>query len=452
MGILKDRGWRPYLASGVERCAPRNSECRLRRILIESFSGNVRFDQDRRKSVLYHGGYWAQAHHFSQGYQYMQVSPSVRWVLRLFNGPLQGAEFPLMEGRTLFVVGPEALFCDEQVVLPVPSDAIYIPMDASSNFEVLVEDNAVNGVIVRLLGSPAEERPIAAQTLEDVGVLRVAVRPEGEPWADALMQTKPLAESSWQRLPALPWQGLASLAVCVALVGLLAWWLQRPTALDDVQTLLRGTRVGMAVVPGRDGGDVYVFADSERDAGWGRQVLERNLVNRAHLVTRAEESSRLGRLLESEAPGFAWYRIDLADPSMPRVLFSNQRNLITPSFEARLTDRLAQAAPYARQVSLQGVDDALVSRLAQQGLERLALPFGRSNGRDAVTFTLQGSLADAELESARDFVSHFQQLWGDRYVHFTIELKDDWLKGKSFQYGPDGYVKLQPTSWYFPKP
>ena len=42
--------------------------------------------------------------------------------------------------------------------------------------------------------------------------------------------------------------------------------------------------------------------------------------------------------------------------------------------------------------------------------------------------------------------------WGDRYVHFAIELKDDWMKGKSFQYGADGYIKMTPSSWYFPKP
>ncbi|WP_306461289.1 PrgH/EprH family type III secretion apparatus protein, partial [Pseudomonas fluorescens] len=46
----------------------------------------------------------------------------------------------------------------------------------------------------------------------------------------------------------------------------------------------------------------------------------------------------------------------------------------------------------------------------------------------------------------------FNQQWGERYVHFAIELKDDWLKGKSFQYGPQGYVKMTPSSWYFPKP
>jgi len=80
------------------------------------------------------------------------------------------------------------------------------------------------------------------------------------------------------------------------------------------------------------------------------------------------------------------------------------------------------------------------------------LPYHRSAQANSITFTVQGALADTELQAVRDYVSGFYRQWGDRYVHFEIELHDDWLKGKSFQYGPQGYIKMTPSSWYFPKP
>ncbi|MDI8799794.1 hypothetical protein MJM59_28450, partial [Salmonella enterica subsp. enterica serovar Montevideo] len=41
---------------------------------------------------------------------------------------------------------------------------------------------------------------------------------------------------------------------------------------------------------------------------------------------------------------------------------------------------------------------------------------------------------DVEILRARQFVDSYYRTWGGRYVQFAIELKDDWLKGRSFQY------------------
>ena len=86
------------------------------------------------------------------------------------------------------------------------------------------------------------------------------------------------------------------------------------------------------------------------------------------------------------------------------------------------------------------------------GLARQALPFRRHNHPDSVTFVIEGSLDDGELQRARQFVDGYYRQWGSRYVQFATELKDDWLKGKSFKYGNQGYVKMETGHWYFPKP
>ena len=108
--------------------------------------------------------------------------------------------------------------------------------------------------------------------------------------------------------------------------------------------------------------------------------------------------------------------------------------------------------PYARQVRIAFADDRLAARHAEEGLARLGIDYRRLDKRDSITLSVQGALQDSELLAVRDYVNEYYRLWGDRYVHFAVELKDDWLKGLSFQYGPSGYVKTTPSSWYFPKP
>ena len=169
-------------------------------------------------------------------------------------------------------------------------------------------------------------------------------------------------------------------------------------------------------------------------------------------MTTYDERRRLESLVSNLAPQLAYHRMDLSDPVVPRLLISRQRSLLAPGLRRRLESALIAVAPYVREIMIVQSDDDELLHLAEQGLQRLALPFTRHKHADGVTFTVEGSLEDAELQALGDFVAAFDRQWGERYVHFAIELKDDWLKGKSFQYGPQGYIKMTPSSWYFPKP
>ncbi|ROM93880.1 hypothetical protein BK658_19670 [Pseudomonas brassicacearum] len=387
----------------------------------------------------------------------MQDSPATQCVLRVFGGPLQGCEFTLTQRCTLFVVGSEAAFCSAEHPLTVPEDAIYIPLEyGGCNFEILLEDSGRLECIVRVLSDEgAIERPLPFQTLESVGGLQIAVRPFDEAWQEELLvQSPPVSlDPEAVRVPGTWPQRVAAGAIALLVTGLaiVGWYASRPSPVSNMEALIAGANNSMAVVYGRDQA-VYVFADSERDAGWGRQVLVRNGYAATQVLTRYDERGRLENLLANLAPQLAYHRLDLSDPVMPRLLISRQRNLLTPELQERLEKALSAAAPYAREVKVVRRDDNELSRLAEEGLQRLALPFTRHTHADSVTFTVEGSLEDAELQALGGFVAGFNQQWGERYVHFAIELKDDWLKGKSFQYGPQGYVKMTPSSWYFPKP
>ncbi|MFJ4454752.1 PrgH/EprH family type III secretion apparatus protein [Pseudomonas sp. NPDC089392] len=387
----------------------------------------------------------------------MQDSPATQCILRVFNGPLQGCEFDLVQQRTLFVVGSEARFCSIEHPLSVPEDAIYIPLECGGgNFEVLLGDNDGSGCAVRILGDEGVvERPLPFQSLENLSGLLIAVRPFDEAWQSELLVRGPavLAEPEPARVPSTVSRRVAIGAVLAMMVGLamFGWHASRPTPVSNVEALIAGGNNSMVVVHGRDQA-IYVFADSERDAGWGRQVLVRNGYSATQVMTTYDERRRLESLVSSLAPQLAYHRVDLSDPLVPRLLISRQRSLLTPELQRRLERALGAIAPYAREIKIVLSDDDELLHLAEQGLQRLALLFTRHKHADSVTFTVEGTLEDPELQALGDFVAEFGRQWGERYVHFAIALKDDRLKGKSFQYGPQGYIKMTPSSWYFPKP
>ncbi|SDB14993.1 PrgH/EprH family type III secretion apparatus protein [Pseudomonas sp. NFACC13-1] len=374
-------------------------------------------------------------------------------VLRILNGPLQGCEFPLGEGPTLFVVGPVDWLGNGAPGASVPEEAIFVPLEAGGcNFEVLADQATADGLPVRLLGDSVAVRHCGFQTRVQIGALHIALRPEDQAWRAECLDPSPLSPTAatafidgrghWLR-----WAGCGlALMASVVVVGL--WTVPWTVPETDVRALIGGASAQVQVLPGRDR-SVYVFVASERDAGWSRQVLARHGTLDGRVLVTDQERRRLEQVLIDHDPQLAWHFLDLRDPALPRLLLSGQRNLLTPDRQASLIDTLRAAAPYARGVLLQEQDDQLLVGLAQAGLQRLALAFNRVEHEDGVTFAVEGNLQDSELAAARQYVDSFYRQWGDRYVHFTVALKDDSLKGKSFQTGPQGYVKTGSSSWHF---
>lgn len=375
-------------------------------------------------------------------------------VLRILNGPLQGCEFPLGETTILFVVGAVDLLGEGALTASVPADAIFIPLEAGGcNFEVLADHFSPDGLALRLLNESGEIRHCAFQARVQIGGLQIALRRHDQCWVPELLGQQhaalPDTANPWSRARLTRWtsSGLA-LAALVAAIGI--WSVPGSAPETDIRALIAGASAEVGVLRGRDH-SVYVFVWSERDAGWTRQVLMRNNTLNGKVLVMDQERRRLEQLLVDHDPQLAWHSLDLKDPSVPRLLLSDQRNLLTPQKQKKLLDALLAAAPYARDVAVQMQDDQLLADLAQEGLQRLSLDFKRVERGDSVTFAVTGNLQDSELAAARQYVDDFYRQWGDRYVHFTVELKDDALKGKSFQTGPQGYIKMSSSSWHFPQ-
>lgn len=376
------------------------------------------------------------------------------YVIRILNGPLQGCEFPLGETATLFVVGAVDVLGNGAMTASVPEDAIFIPLEQGGcNFELLADQVTPDGLPVRVLDDCGTLRQCAFQTRVQIGGLHIALRHEDQPWVPDLLQQQPVATGG--AAVVVGRRGLFSrwiiggMALAAVLTVASVWSLPQPTPETDIRALIAGASAQVEVLRGRDQ-SVYVFVNSERDASWSRQVLVRHNTTDSKVLVMDQERRRLEQWLIEQDPQLAWHALDLKDPSVPRLSLSAQRNLLTPHKQQQLIDALLAAAPYARDIAVQLQDDHLLVDLAQEGLQRLSLPYNRIEHGDSVTFDLAGNLLDSELAAARQYIDSFYRQWGDRFVHFTLALKDDAHRDKSFQTGPQGYIKMTSSSWHFP--
>ncbi|GGY23900.1 PrgH/EprH family type III secretion apparatus protein [Paludibacterium paludis] len=395
------------------------------------------------------------------------VAPAA-YTLRILGGALSGAEFELPAGRTLLVVGSETLLAPgaDDAMPDMPEDALYLPSDTNGpNIELrLAEPDSVLAEPLSITIHAADGSRDEAAQLNRVltaGTLRFAVRRIDEPWSEevlGLAMTSPPAGTplvsapSRARRAALAALGFVAVAAIVAGACRFVWLANHPTVDQETASLAAMmTGTGQPCLIRESEGRMYVVAASEEDANWARQALVRTgKIAGVTVVSKEEESARLGRLLDER--GTAWFVLRLEDPAHPVLLVSQDRsNTDAPSL-LQLRGWLKHQLPYASSVSVETHSDAEVADVAREGLKRLAIPFDEIRHEGSVTFVTRGDLDDAALSRLRAFSGQFYRQWGSRYVHFSVELKEDWLKGKSYQYGSEGYVKLAPRQWYFPEP
>lgn len=379
-------------------------------------------------------------------------------VIRLLNSPLCGCEFLLSPGRTLFVVGERSSLVTHDNIPELPRDTLFIPLEQGGvNFEVLFEDPRPECVTLRELSvgeENAHENKAVFNHVLHIGALAFALRSEDLPWSPEILKypkVEPSKETKSQQryTPTVVALAIASLLL-IAGGGLL--WNNPQQQANELGKLLGNEEQRFQVLSGRNK-IFYVVAANERDASWAQQVIARGDNNEpAKVISPERENARVANWLASNYPDLAYYRLQIDDPRQPQLWVSRQRSMMSNVALQTLSKRLTTFLPYADRVNIASMDDTAAVRQAETELKRQALPYSRSDQTDGVTFVIRGSLGDGELLRARRLVDDYYRQWGGRYVRFAIELNDDWLKGRSFQYGDQGYVKMSPGHWYFPNP
>lgn len=385
---------------------------------------------------------------------------ALKLTLRLLNSSLRGCEFHLPAGKTLFLVKAESDIVSLSGMPDLPEDAIYIPLaEGGINFEVVASENATSVTIRALAVDNAKEIDCAFQSVCKVGTLEFAIKPLSDPWGKQVLNydkqpsapPRPVAAPIVKSNFSLKWIG-AIVALGLALLAASQWWMGSSKAqVDELSTVLSGSVEKLQILSGRDG-VFYVFANSDRDASWAKQTLIRNGSSKpVRVSTYREEAQRVTRQLELDSPLFAYYVLRLEKPEQPKLYFSYERVSLNAAGRDALVKKMMQWMPYVNKVEMIPIADADIVHQAKSGLDGLGIAYTQINRPSAVVFLIEGALEDAELQKARTFVEGFYRQWGDNYVQFSITLKDDPLKDKSFSFGSGGYVKLAPSHWYFPK-
>lgn len=386
------------------------------------------------------------------------------FVIRLLNSPLKGCEFPLALGRTLFIVKNESELINFDLAPELPLDTIYIPLaEGGVNFEIIVNKDAGVDEEKILLSELNESDSSIDHTIYfnkpmNIGELSIAIRPENEEWSPEILEEEKETRKKSKQLPkkcSSKWLHKTAFGSVIAVgIFVATFWIwnapQRQVA--ELNSLLGVEKQHFQVLLGRDN-IFYIVAKDERSHLWARQVISRGGYEKEALVVDNEnENKRLTKWLSNNYPTVPFYRLHLNNPKMPQLWISRQRTSLDQEQRKKLIADLMKVFPYAESINLVSIDDNVAISQAENGLKLQALPYTISKGVHNFTFLIRGSLDDGEILRTRQFINEYTQKWGNNYVQFAIELKDDWLKGRSFLYGSEGYIKKNSSHWYYPSP
>ncbi|OMZ16736.1 PrgH/EprH family type III secretion apparatus protein [Burkholderia pseudomallei] len=402
--------------------------------------------------------------------------------LRILFGPLFGSDIAIPSGEVFFCVGEQVI--DDRPaehpenradhLLERAVDTLYIPHRAGApNFRLRFPGAPPQAARTAETGEAAPgdfevdflsadgcvTQRAAFNTVCRFGDLAFALRRQREPWSEAVMHYAPhapsrAADAAEPGAPGEPGDGgerasrfalkLGALLVAgVALAALAYWQVQRYVGaqkLASVNGVLAGAPVPNAILPGDDG-RIYVLSASQDGAEWDREaLLKAALPEKIEVAVIGAERQRVERRLDEAGVDFVTVRLDA--PEHPELILTGAA---PAAARARAIGELRRAAPYVRDVRV-------IEQEARNALDKVGARYRLLARRGGATFEVASSFGDEELAALQNLMRSFGHKWGTRRVDFKIALRTDWLKGKSYREGGDGYVLLDHASWYFPQP
>lgn len=405
--------------------------------------------------------------------------------LRILFGPLYGADLSLPSRQIFFCVGDSVTGerpLGENLVhaLNATPDSIYIPYRAGAanfklKFDGIPDESGGNAgpaigreydfEIEFLSPDSVERRPAQYNTLCRFGDIVFAVKPENVPWSEEVSAfTRDCADQKeidanpatprgpharrWSRTRLIAKMGAIILGG-TALTALGYWQItryQRAREVASVSNLLGRAPTPNLVLAGRDGA-IHVLNASQDSVDWDKQALLKSDVReRVDVASLPAEQQRLER--ELDLRGFDFVTIRLDSPTHPELVLSSDSAHIV---ESAVKD-LRQAAPYIQDVRVRTVGVTTLEQEARAALDAAGLRYRRLARENGATFDVSGALTDGELAQLQNLIGSFSRKWGTRRVDFKVAMRTDWLKGKSYREGGEGYMLVDHASWYFPQP
>ena len=377
--------------------------------------------------------------------------------LKLLSGQLDGVEFTLSPGDTVFHVGPARTLQQGQLgtTLANADNVFYIPGDlAPATFRVQVAEDAVT-LEVRQQGADTwTSQPLVLNSVVHVAGLALAVRADHEAWSDQVLDHRLPVPAAVAATPAnttarRATAGRWAAAVMAVIVGAGGWWLydgQRPASqVRTLEAALAQSPYQYSVVHD-DEGRIYAFGDSAEALAWGQRASYRAGRLLDQYRDRQAEADRIGAVLESA--GVAYAVIRLRTPQRPEVVITALGPDDT-EHRRRVQALLVPQMPYAGSIDVRSVGDAQLVSIARAELRArgISTRAGTQAGRASIANDV--FLDDAALHAMARYRDDFVRQWGERRVRISIRLWDDLLKGRSYQYSHDQLLSVGEGRWEF---
>lgn len=380
--------------------------------------------------------------------------------LKLLSGPLDGVEFTLSPGDTVFHVGPARTLQQGQLgaTLANADNVFYIPGDlAPASFRVHLAEDAIT-LEVRTEGADLwvpQELPLNA-VVHVVG-LALAVRSDNDAWsAEVLGHRLPVVVDDGPTLPPMKrhpraagarrWVAAAALVVGVGTGG---WWLydrQRPaTQVRTLEAVLAKSPYNYTVVHDAEG-RLYAFGDNAEAVAWGQRASQRAGRLQDQYRDRHVEAARIGAVLDSASVPYAVIR--LGTPQRPEVVIT-ALGLNDGERQRQVQALLVPQMPYAASIDVRLVGDGQLVAIARDELRARGITTRTGNHSGRASISNDVFLDDASLHAMAQYRDYFVQQWGERRVRISIRLWDDLLKGRSYQYSQDQLLSVGEGRWEF---
>ncbi|SIT44993.1 Type III secretion apparatus protein PrgH/EprH [Paraburkholderia ribeironis] len=200
------------------------------------------------------------------------------------------------------------------------------------------------------------------------------------------------------------------------------------------------------VLAGRDG-RIYVVSATLDGLDWDRQAVRKAVPSEPiRIVSAPGERLRLEHALDAQGVDFVTVRMD--EPQCPVLLLDGN---ISQAARDEAVGILKKTAPYVQQVQLQYPSVGAIETDARNELQKAGVHYRQLGRPRGSTFEVAGAINDGELAALQNLISSFNGRWGTRRVDFKIAMRTDWLNGKTYREGDEGYVLVNHASWYFPQ-
>ncbi|EMS0176380.1 PrgH/EprH family type III secretion apparatus protein [Escherichia coli] len=357
--------------------------------------------------------------------------------LRILNTAMNGCEFPLYEGRNLFVTKKDSSDeNDNQPDLILPEDTVFLPsVNVDFNFEVIVnEQDSESTVLIReLREDKCNEYQIEFNTPFNVGQLKLILAKKNTAWSKEILgidEKKNNEKETWVGY-LNNWKAISLFAIFlggVVIYFCLSDYLSpnhnSSKKVEEKVSSENHVKDYLAVVGTNN--KTYVFTSNQEKASFLRRYKDKASDKESYIITTyKKEEERVRNIFYEKYPELILYKISFENVKQPNVIVSASHFSTIEKNKEEFSLIAKKIMPYITAIKLTPVDDDIIIDNARSGLEQLGLSYKIKKNDATVSFIVRMNIDDSLLYKFQNFVSSFYQSWGSSVIKFNLLLQDE---------------------------